>query len=268
MVGRDVNLRPERKSQDPGGAVLRVEGLTIHGDDGRSRLEDATFEVRAGEIVGIAGVAGNGQSELVAALSGRRPGATGRVLLSERNVTGSSIEERRRAGLAYIPEDTSGVGLALGADVSDNLFMSWRHDAELAPRGVLSREGIAAWCNRLVDRFGIKISSPRETAANLSGGNRQKVVVARELSREPVLLIAEQPTQGVDVGAAESLHRELLMVRSRGNAVLLISAELTELIALADRILVMFEGRIVGEVPGQDADEETLGLLAAGGKAA
>ncbi len=268
MVGRDVMLRPERSAPKTGEAVLSVERLRVKGTAGRPRLDDITFDIRAGEIVGVAGVAGNGQSELVAALSGLQPATTGQVLLRGQDVTRGSIAERRRAGLAYIPEDTGGVGLALSAAVADNLLMSWRDDAELTRRGVISRSGARALAARLVERFGVKISSAAEAAGNLSGGNRQKIVVARELSRQPTLLIAEQPTQGVDVGAAEGLHRELLAVRQRGGAVLLISAELGELIALADSILVMFEGRIVGELPGPSADEETLGLLAAGGEAA
>ncbi len=271
MVGRDVVLAPEKTPHSPGEAVLQVRDLVVRGAAGggaagRHAVDGVAFEVRGGEIVGIAGISGNGQSELIAALAGLREIASGKVLLGDRDITLVPAAERRRAGLAYVPEDTSGVGLALGASIADNLILGARH--ELTRRGVLSRTGARSLAARLIERFSVKAASADEAASNLSGGNRQKLVLARELSREPALLIAEQPTQGVDVGAAEGIQQELLAAREAGRAVLLVSAELGELMALADRILVMFEGRIAGEVSGGEADETTLGLLAAGGKAA
>ncbi len=266
MVGRDVVLRPARTPKPPGAPMLAVEHLTVRDAAGRRAVGGVTFEVRAGEILGVAGVAGNGQRELAAALAGLLPIESGHVEIRGRDVTRANVAERRRAGLAYVPEDTGGVGLALGASIADNLIMTSRR--ELTRRGVLARARARELAARLVERFAVKAPALDATAATLSGGNRQKLVAARELSREPALLIAEQPTQGVDVGVAEAVHRDLLAARAAGRAVLLISAELGELTALADRILVMFEGRIAGEVAGEEADEETLGLLAAGREAA
>ncbi len=285
MVGRDVMRPPEKTRRHLDEVVLRVEDLEVRDALGRRAVDGVGFEVRAGEIVGIAAVAGNGQSELISALAGLRPISAGRVWLAGRDLTRASVAARRRAGLAYVPEDTGGVGLALDASIADNLIMGRtgggqtenrrtgggqtenRH-VELTRRGVLSRAGIRELATRLIERFAIKAASADIAARHLSGGNRQKVVVARELSRSPVLLIAEQPTQGVDVGAAQSIRRQLVAAGGNGRAVLLVSADLGELTALADRILVMFEGRIAGEAEGGGADEQTLGLLAAGGKIA
>ncbi len=285
MVGRDVMRPPEKARRGLGEAVLRVEDLEVRDVLGRRAVAGVGFEVRAGEIVGIAAVAGNGQSELISALAGLRPIAGGRVWLAGRDVTGTSVAARRLAGLAYVPEDTAGIGLALDASIVDNLIMGRaggaqtedcsaggsrkkHHRVVLTRHGVLSRAGIRELATRLIERFRIKTASADVPVAHLSGGNRQKVVVARELSQEPIFLIAEQPTQGVDVGAALGIQRELVAARDAGRAVLLVSAELGELMALADRILVMFEGLIAGEVSGEQADEQTLGLLAAGGKIA
>jgi simple sugar transport system ATP-binding protein len=265
-VGRDALTAPEKARRTAGEAVLVVEDLVVDGASGRRAVDGVSLEVRAGEIVGLAAVAGNGMSELVAALAGLREVAGGRVLLAGRDVTRAPVAARRHAGLAYVPEDTGGVGLALGASIADNLVMNARH--QLTRHGVLSRAGARKLAAGLIERFAIKASSPRQPVSQLSGGNRQKVVVARELSGKPLLLIAEQPTQGVDVGVAEAIQRRLLAARDAGRAVLLASADLGELTALADRVLVMFEGRVAGEVPGDEADEETLGLLAAGGKVA
>ncbi len=270
MVGRDLMPTPERAQGPLGEAVLRVEDLLLPGNTSRKRrdADSISFEVRQGEILGVAGVAGNGQSELIGGIVGLRRVDGGRVLLAGRDVTRASVAARRAAGLAYVPEDTAGVGLALEASIADNLIMGSRHAqrqrGELIRNGLLSGAAVRALARRLIERFAVKTASGQEAVGHLSGGNRQKVVVARELAGKPILLIAEQPTQGVDVGAAEGLQRELLQARDAGCAVLLVSADLGELMTLADRILVMFEGRIAGEVSEADADEETLGLLAAG----
>ncbi len=274
MVGRDVLPDPIRTPKSAGDPVLTVADLVVLDNAGRRVVDGVSFEVRAGEIVGLAGVAGNGQSELVAAIAGLRSATAGRVMLSQQDANTTSIAARRRAGLAYIPEDRNRVGLALAASVADNLIMADQRNSSRTPRlskrGVLSRAGIERYATDLIERFDIKVASTREAVGNLSGGNRQKVVAARELAQEPIVLIAEQPTQGVDVGAAESIHRDLLAVRDAGRAVLLSSAESSEILSLCDRILVMFEGRIVGELSAEavgadPAAEATLGLLAAGG---
>ncbi len=264
MVGRDVMLQVNKPPPAPGEVVLRVSDLHVEGAQGTRAVRGISFDVRAGEIVGIAGVAGNGQNELVEALTGLRPVSAGTVSLRGHDLTHAGVDERRAAGMAYIPEDRSAVGLALGARVDENLIMGHERQPALSDRGWLNFEGIRRHAQGLIGQFGIKAASPREAMANLSGGNRQKAVLARELFHRAPLLIAEQPTWGVDVGSIEFIHQQLLDYRAHGHAILLISADLSEVMALSDRILVMFEGRIVGEVPGAQATEHGLGLLMMG----
>ncbi len=263
MVGREVRPAVRRRRRPVGERVLAVEDLAVAGAGGREAVRDVGFEIRAGEVVGVAGVAGNGQSELVAALAGLRSVRRGRVGLRGRELRGASVTARRRAGLAYIPEDTSGVGLALDASVADNLLLGSQGRPEVCRRGVLSRAGARSLVEGLIDRLAIK-GSATTAAAALSGGHRQRLVVARELNAGPRLLIAEHPTQGVDVGAAEHILGQLAAARDAGAAVLWVAAEVAELLSLADRILVMFEGRLVADLPAAEADEERLGLLMAG----
>lgn len=266
MVGRDVLPAVHRHPRPPENQqpVLRIEELTVTGDSRRPAVQGASFAVGAGEIVGIAGVAGNGQSELVAAITGLRPAHGGRVILGGRDVSHEPIGERRRQGLAYIPEDRNRVGLATAATVAENLLMGSARRADLCRHGVLSRPGIAALAARLIDRFSID-GRPATIAAALSGGHRQRAVVARELELGTRLLIAEHPTQGIDVGTAQRVLEWLAELRDAGRGVLWVSAELAELLSLADRILVMFEGRLVADRPVAEVDEERLGWLMAGG---
>jgi ABC-type uncharacterized transport system ATPase subunit len=266
MVGRDVILRIEKSAQESGEPVLAVENLRVENEARRALVKGISFQVRAGEIVGIAGVAGNGQTELVEALTGMRPIDGGQVTLMGQEISHQTVNDRREAGLAYIPEDRGHVGLALEARVSDNLIMGFQHTPSIARRGILQFAGIHHHAQKLIDRFKIKVSMAQEATSNLSGGNLQKVVVARELSHEGCLLIAEQPTRGIDVGSIEFVHQQLLDYRAAGKAILLVSAELSEVMSLSDRILVMYEGEVVGELdasaPG--TTEERLGLLMAG----
>lgn len=264
MVGREVALRVDKTPAQPGEPVLAVTGLTVRDQTERTVVKQVSFEVRAGEIVGLAGVAGNGQTELVEALTGLRKTAAGRVALSGQEITQAPVSERRERGLAYIPEDRAEAGLALAASVTDNLLMGYQTRPALAKNGLLQFREIARRSRALIERFGIKTSHPTEAGANLSGGNQQKIVVARELSHDSRLLIAEQPTRGVDVGSIEFIHTNLIACRDAGQAILLISSELGEVMALADRILVMYEGEIVGEVAATEATEAQLGLLMAG----
>jgi len=264
MVGRDVMLRVNKLPRKPGEVVLSVGDLHVENNRGSEAVCGVSFDVRAGEIVGIAGVAGNGQNELIEALVGLRPIKSGRVALRGREITSVSIGARRAAGMAYVPEDRSAVGLALDAQVDENLLMGYEEQPELSQRGWLNFGSIERHARCLVERFAIKAPSPREAVANLSGGNRQKTVLARELSHQAALLIAEQPTWGVDVGSIEFIHQRLLDYCQNGHAILLVSADLGEVMALSDRILVMFEGRIAGEVQGADATEHGLGLLMTG----
>lgn len=263
MTGRDVDLRQPAPKQPPGETVLTVDQLTVAGT-GRNAVDSASLTVRSGEIVGIAGVAGNGQVELAEAIMGMRPTLSGSVLVNGKNLDRASIAQRRDAGIAYIPEDRHAVGSADSASAVDNLALGHHRHAPLLQRGLLSKQRLTEHAKRLITRFGVKIASPTTPVGTLSGGNLQKVVVAREMDTESPLLIAEQPTRGVDIGAIAAIHRELTEYRDRGGALLLISAELSEIMSLASRILVMFEGRIVAELDRAEATEALLGLYMAG----
>ncbi len=242
--------------------------------DASAALRDVDVVVHEGEIVGVAGVAGNGQSTLAAALMGLLPIRTGRVVLAGRDLSRADVATRRAAGLAYVPEDRHTAGLATAASVADNLIMGQHR--RRSRYGWLQRGPLWAQCRALVERFAVKCADIHQPASQLSGGNQQKLVLARELTRmapapaDPAraqtkaLLIAEQPTRGVDIAAAAAIHEQLRGCRDRGHGVLLISAELSEILALADRIIVMYEGRVVATLARTEASEESLGLLMAG----
>ncbi|EYT56532.1 heme ABC transporter ATP-binding protein [Leucobacter sp. UCD-THU] len=264
MTGRDVDLSTPPPAQRPGEVVLDVRGLTVPGTGERDAVSQAELFVRAGEIVGIAGVAGNGQVELAEAIIGMRQVGAGTVSVSGSDLSRATIAERRDGGIAYIPEDRHAVGSAGTADAIDNLALGHHRRAPILQRGLLSRSAMLEHAKRLIQRFGVKIAGPTTPVGTLSGGNLQKVVVARELDYRSPLLIAEQPTRGVDIGAIEAIHRELCEYRDNGGALLLISAELSEIMSLSSRILVMFEGRIVAEVPKSEANDALLGLYMAG----
>jgi general nucleoside transport system ATP-binding protein len=264
MVGREVLLRVEKTPAQPADSLLRVENLTVVDDRGLPAVRDVSFEVRGAEIVGIAGVDGNGQSELIDALTGLRHVASGRVLVGGEEVTTRSAHEHYDAGLGHIPEDRQRRGLVLDFTLAENLTL---HDYEKEPFsrfGWLRPGRVIAWARGLLQEFDVRGGGPRTRAAALSGGNQQKVVVAREVARDPRALIAAQPTRGLDVGAIEFVHRRLVEERDEGRAVLLISLELDEILSLSDRILVLYEGRIVAEY-GPDVTEEELGIAMTGG---
>jgi general nucleoside transport system ATP-binding protein len=265
MVGREVLLRVEKPPPDPGDPLLRVEDLRVLDDRDLEAVRGVSLGVRAGEIVGVAGVDGNGQSELIDALSGLRKPIAGRILIGDRDVTTASARQRYDTGLGHIPEDRQRRGLVLDFTLAENLAL---HDYEKEPFAKLGwlRPGrMIASARRLLHEFDVRGGGPRTRAAALSGGNQQKVVVAREVSRDPRVLIAAQPTRGLDVGAIEFVHRRLVEERDEGRAVLLISLELDEVLSLADRILVLYEGRIVAEY-GPDVTEEELGIAMTGGR--
>ena len=264
MTGRDVDLSTPPPANPPGEIALDVAGLTVPGPGGRNLVEDASLSIRAGEVVGIAGVAGNGQVELAEAIIGMRRAQSGTVTVTGTDLSAASIADRRDGGIAYIPEDRHAVGSAGTADAIDNLAFGHHRSAPIMRGGLLSRPAMLEHAKRLIARFGVKIAGPSTPVGTLSGGNLQKVVVARELDYGSPVLIAEQPTRGVDIGAIESIHRELCEYRDGGGALLLISAELSEIMSLSSRILVMFEGRIVAEVPKEEATEAQLGLYMAG----
>ena len=264
MTGRNVALDIEKAPARVGPPFLKIAAVTVAGGASRPAVDRVSFNVRSGEIVGIAGVAGNGQSELVEAIVGLRRTDGGSVWVRDVDVSHTGVMARRAAGIAYIPEDRAAVGSALPASAADNLAMGFHRRAPFARRGLLNRPAIARRARALIAKFAIKIPSERTSVGTLSGGNLQKVVVARELSHEAPVLIAEQPTRGLDVGATEFIHGQLVSERDNGRAVLLVSAELSEILALSDRILVMFEGRILADLAQAEATEDALGLLMAG----
>jgi general nucleoside transport system ATP-binding protein len=262
MTGRDVDLERPHGLGSPGEVVLEVSGLTVVGEHELEVVSDVSFQVRSGEIVGIAGVAGNGQSELIEAIAGLRGVDGGSVRVGGESVGTATVADRRRAGMTYIPEDRHRVGTAAPSSIAANLLMGFQR--RFSHRGWIDRAAVDGHADALVERFGIKAPSAETPVATLSGGNLQKVVVAREMSHpEGKLLLAEQPTRGVDVGAIEFIHGRLVDFRDAGGAVLLVSAELWEIRALATRILVMYEGRIVAEVEPSTAEAD-LGLMMTG----
>jgi ABC-type uncharacterized transport system ATPase subunit len=266
MVGRDVLLRVQKNAPSTGDPLLVVEGLNVVDARGLERVRDLSFEVHAGEIVGIAGVDGNGQTELIDALTGLHHAASGTVLIAGEDVTGASAKHALDAGLGHIPEDRQRRGLVLQFTLAENIALH-EYDHEPDSKFGWLRPGVlVARARGLLRAFDVRGGGPQTRASALSGGNQQKVVLAREIERDPKVLIAAQPTRGLDVGAIEFVHRRLVEERDEGRAILLISLELDEILSLADRIFVMYDGAFVGEFT-PDATEEELGLAMIGGGA-
>ncbi len=266
MVGREVLLTVVKEEARPGEPVLQVNGLRTLDDRDQVAVNDVSFEVRAGEILGIAGVQGNGQRELVEALTGLRSVEGGEVSVLGQDVTHASPRQITEMGVAYIPEDRQKHGLVLSYPVADNLVLNTYYRPPFAKRMVLNEPEIERHGRALVQEFDIRTPSVYTTSSSLSGGNQQKAIVARELSRPIKLLVAAQPTRGLDVGSTEFIHNRLVEQRRQGVAVLLISADLDEILSLSDRVVVVFEGEIVGTLPIADATRERVGLLMAGVK--
>ena len=259
MVGREVLLRVEKPVSDPGDPVLTVDDLHVFDDRGLEAVRGVSLEVRGGEIVGIAGVDGNGQTELIDAITGLRKAASGRVAVGGRNVTGASPSRILDSGLGHIPEDRQRRGLVLEFSLAENVAL---HDYDKAPgsrSGWLFPRQLIRRARELLTQFDVRGGGPQTLASALSGGNQQKVVLAREIGRGPSVLIAAQPTRGLDVGAIEFVHRRLVEARDNGKAVLLVSLELDEIISLSDRTLVLYEGEIVAQ-HGPDVTEDRLGI--------
>jgi ABC-type uncharacterized transport system ATPase subunit len=264
MVGREVLLRVEKSPAEPGEPLLRVKDLTVTDERDLEAVRNVSFEVRAGEIVGIAGVDGNGQSELVDAITGLRRPSSGQVLVGDKDVTGHGARASFEAGEGHIPEDRQRRGLVLDFSLAENIAL---HDFRAEPDskfGWLFPGRLSARAKRLLKEFDVRGGGPQTPALALSGGNQQKVVIAREVARDPRVLVAAQPTRGLDVGAIEFVHRRLVTERDEGRAILLVSLELDEIQSLSDRILVIYEGRIVGEY-GPDVSDEQLGIAMTGG---
>ncbi|HYW87898.1 MAG TPA: ATP-binding cassette domain-containing protein, partial [Chloroflexota bacterium] len=266
MVGRPVLLRVEKGPARPAEVLLRMRDVEVLSDRGLLAVNGLSLEVRGGEIIGIAGVQGNGQTELVEALTGLRTPVGGSIELLGRNVTHASPRELVDSGAACIPEDRQKHGLVLTYPVADNLILRSYSQPPFARGFQIARDAIMRFSQRLIQEFDIRTRSPRQPASTLSGGNQQKVIVAREFTRKGRVLVAAQPTRGVDVGSTEFIHRKLVSARDSGMAVLLVSAELEEVLSLADRIAVMYRGKIAGVVDAADATPELLGYLMATGR--
>ena len=264
MVGREVVMKPDRVEQEPGEARLVLQDLHALSDRGTEALRGVSLTVHAGEILGLAGVSGNGQRELAEVITGLRPLTAGKVLLLGHDVTDLKPGPRTDLGMAYIPEERMRDGIIQNFSVAENIILRDHNKPPFARRGFLLLRVIAQFADKLIRLFQIKTPSRDTLAKNLSGGNIQKVVLARELSRRPKVLIAAQPTRGVDIGATEYVHARLLEQREKGTAILLISEDLDEVMALSDRIAVIYEGQIMGIVDGKTATAEQLGLLMAG----
>ena len=248
---------------------ITTRGLTIVGRDGSKRVVDVSFEVRAGEIVGIAGVEGNGQTELIEALAGLIPGShvSGSITFEGREITRADARRRKEIGIAHVPEDRHRRGLLLDFSLAENTILGVHYRKPAVSGGgiLLDQKGIQKRAEQVIRDFDVRPPNPLLPARALSGGNQQKLIIGREFELPPKLLLVSQPTRGVDIGAIEFIHRKIVALRDEGCAVLLVSAELEEVTALSDRLLVIHDGRIVGEVDPKDATNEEIGLMMTGG---
>lgn len=264
MVGREVILQVEKKPATPGDVVMKAENLLVAGSGGIPAVFGVSLEVRAGEILGVAGVSGNGQTELIEAIAGLRPVDGGKVSLLGKDITHVKVRQRREGGMAHIPEDRMIMGLNLNTNLDENVVVTRYHKPPYSMRGLLQRQPVRKLAQQIVNAFQVKSARVGEGIRTLSGGNLQKVVLGRELDGNPKFIIANQPTRGLDVGSIEFVHKTLIQERDAGAAVLLVSVELDEIFALSDRIAVMFEGRIMGILSRAEANEQDVGLLMAG----
>jgi simple sugar transport system ATP-binding protein len=267
MVGRKVLLRVDKKPATPGAKVLEIKNLHVIDDKGVERVKGIDLTVRAGEILGIAGVAGNGQSELLEVLGGFAEG-TGSVRINDMELPlkgkGSDGQSRRHAGISHVPEDRQREGLIMDFAAWENSVFGYHHDAEYQSGVLMDNKGIQHKAGQQMARFDVRPPDPYLAAKNFSGGNQQKIVLAREIERNPDLLLVGQPTRGVDIGAIEFIHHQIVNLRDQGKAILLVSVELEEILSLADRVAVMFDGHIMGERMAAETDEKELGLMMAG----
>ena len=269
MVGRNVNFHVEKKEAQPKDVVLEVEGLTVASNAHKNdAVKNVSFKVRAGEIVCIAGIDGNGQTELVYGITGLEPAKSGTIKLNGKDITKASIRKRNTSGMSHIPEYRHKHGLVLDYSLEYNLILqTYFTDKFTSKAGFLKRKSIRDYANRLIEMYDIRSGQGAITnSRSMSGGNQQKAIIAREIDKNPDLLVAVQPTRGLDVGAIEYIHKQLIAQRDAGKACLLVSLELDEVMDVPDRILVMYEGEIVGELDPKKTTQEELGLYMAGAK--
>lgn len=266
MVGRDVVLRLDKPEARPGEVVLQLENVSATNSRHQEILKSIDLELRRGEILGIAGVEGNGQTEFIEIISGLRRVSQGTIRFAGEEITTETVRRRRHRGIGHVPEDRLAFGVAKELSIAENLILNRYNRQPLTRQGVLSPARIEKHCNDLIDRFNVVAPNSSVAVGTLSGGNMQRVVLARELEANPEVLIAAQPGRGVDVGAIEEIYRLLIDLRDRGKAILLVSSELEDIMMLSDRIAVMYEGRIVGIMTADEATEEILGLYMSGAK--
>ncbi|MBN2548272.1 MAG: ABC transporter ATP-binding protein [Anaerolineales bacterium] len=264
MVGRAVQLELDKKPPNVGEPVLQVQNLMVLGERGQVAVNDVSFDVRAGEVLGVAGVQGNGQTELVEALTGMRPSFSGKVSLLGADITRATPRQVTERQAAHVPEDRQRDGLVLAFPITDNLVLNTYYQPPFTKNAVLQEEAIYRNAEKLIQEFDIRAPGALVPAGSLSGGNQQKVIVAREFSRPIRLLVASQPTRGLDVGSVEYIHNRMLEKRDQGCAVLLVSSELDEIMELSDRIAVMYRGKIIAILPAEQATKEEVGLIMAG----
>ena len=267
MVGRKISFTIDKQEARPGDTALKVQGLTVDGRHGKKAVNNVSFDVRQGEIVCIAGIDGNGQSELVYALTGLMPISAGTISLMGQDITSTTIRQRNDKGLAHIPEDRHQYGLVLDYDLQQNLALKNYYSDQMQSHGFIRFGQVRDQAEALIERFDVRSGRGPETVVrSMSGGNQQKAIIAREINEDPQVLIAVQPTRGLDVGATIYIHEQLVKERDNGKGILLISLELDEVFQLADRILVIYEGAIVAELNGKEATAQELGLYMAGSR--
>ena len=269
MVGRDVKFAVDKEESKPGDVILGVQNMSIASKRGsEDAVKNVSFDVRAGEIVCIAGIDGNGQTELVYGITGLEPVKSGKLTLKGQDITKAPIRKRSLMGMSHIPEDRHKHGMVLDYTLEDNMILQRYFDPEFTNKfGFLRRKNIRTFAERLIEQFDVRSGQgPITIARSMSGGNQQKAIIAREIEKDPKLLIAVQPTRGMDVGAIEYAHRQIVNQRDAGKAVLLVSLELDEVMSVSDRILVMYEGELVGELDPKKTNVEELGLYMAGAK--
>lgn len=268
MVGRDVSFKVEKTDAKPGETILSVDNVCVQSKlGGHDSVSNVSFDVKAGEIVCLAGIDGNGQTEFVQALTGLDKVKSGKITLCGQDITKASIRTRSKIGMSHIPEDRHKHGLILDYSLEDNIVLQRYYEPEFQKKGFINRPAIRQYAEKIIDQYDVRSGQgPITLARSMSGGNQQKAIVGREIDKDHKLLVAVQPTRGMDVGAIEYIHKQLIATRDEGKAVLLVSLELEEVMNVSDRILVMYEGEIVGELDPKKTNVEELGLYMAGAK--
>ena len=266
MVGRSVSFTTEKKASEPKEVVLAIKDLVVNENRGVPAVKDLSLDVRAGEIVGIAGIDGNGQSELIQAITGLRKVKSGSITIKGENIVGLPPRKITEMQVSHVPEDRHRDGLVLDMMISENIALQTYYKEPLSKNGILNYNNITSYARKLMDEFDVRAASEFVPAAALSGGNQQKAIIAREIDRNPDLLIVSQPTRGLDVGAIEYIHKRLIEERDKGKAVLVVSFELDEILNVSDRIAVIHDGKIQGVVLPAETNKQELGILMAGGE--